>query len=537
MDALPPRRGLLGRWFADRRVGVKIGIAVGACLTFMAIQGVTGLLQVNTLAGESHTLYVHHARTLEDLGNARSSINRMRQRVLLHVLAQPADKPRRLAEIKALDTEFDAAVADLRIRQVVPVQDVDAWVASVRTYRAYRDSTILPASLRGVGGAELTGILADCDTNFLPVETGGLKLSEQAVRSTATEAAVADRARSSAHWTALALLVAGLLVSVLLAVAATRMIVGPLGAVRRVLDAMADGDLTQVADARAADETGQMAAALSRASESLRHTVKAFAESAGSLSGASEELSATSLQVAGAAQDASSRTTVASAAVQEISDNVRSVAAGAEQMTASIREIAENASQAAHVAAEAVNAAGEANSQVNRLGESSVEIGNVIKVITSIAEQTNLLALNATIEAARAGAAGKGFAVVAAEVKELAGETARATEDISRRIEAIQTDTEGAVEVIGRITAVIERISDYQTTIASAVEEQTATTNEMSQSVLIAAGHSDQVSGSIAGVAEAAAMTTTGMHDAQQAAQDLARMSTELRDAVSRFRF
>jgi methyl-accepting chemotaxis protein len=161
----------------------------------------------------------------------------------------------------------------------------------------------------------------------------------------------------------------------------------------------------------------------------------------------------------------------------------------------------------------------------------------VVKAITSIAEQTNLLALNATIEAARAGEAGKGFAVVANEVKELAQETARATEDIARRVEAIQGDTAGATAAISEITAVIARINDYQTTIASAVEEQGATTAEMNRSVTDVATGSSAIAGNIAGVAEAAATTTEGVSQTQQAALDLARMSAQLQAVVARFRY
>jgi methyl-accepting chemotaxis protein len=174
---------------------------------------------------------------------------------------------------------------------------------------------------------------------------------------------------------------------------------------------------------------------------------------------------------------------------------------------------------------------------VSKLGVSSQEIGNVVKVITSIAEQTNLLALNATIEAARAGEAGKGFAVVANEVKELAQETARATEDIARRVETIQADTSGAVEAIGQISAIITSINDYQLTIASAVEEQTATTNEMSRNVTEAATGSGEIASNIIGVASAAATTTQAVTQTLNAVDELARMAAELRTEVARFTF
>jgi methyl-accepting chemotaxis protein len=174
---------------------------------------------------------------------------------------------------------------------------------------------------------------------------------------------------------------------------------------------------------------------------------------------------------------------------------------------------------------------------VAKLGESSAEIGNVIKVITSIAEQTNLLALNATIEAARAGEAGKGFAVVANEVKELAQETAKATEDIARRVEAIQHDTGAAVTAIEEISSIVGQISDRQTTIASAVEEQTATTTEMSRSVQEAAGGTGQIAENITSVSTAADSTTQALTQTRSAVDELSRMAAELRTTVGRFSY
>ena len=168
--------------------------------------------------------------------------------------------------------------------------------------------------------------------------------------------------------------------------------------------------------------------------------------------------------------------------------------------------------------------------------ESSTEIGQVVKVITSIAQQTNLLALNATIEAARAGGAGKGFAVVANEVKELAKATAKATEDISHKIEAIQTDTKAAVNAIASISGVINQINEISGTIAAAVEEQNATTNEMARNVNEAAQSSGEITSNIAGVAEAAQSTTRGATDTQKASQELVEMSTRLRSLVGKFK-
>ena len=237
------------------------------------------------------------------------------------------------------------------------------------------------------------------------------------------------------------------------------------------------------------------------------------------------------------ADDTGRQTDLLTETAESVSDNVRSVATGAAQMGAAMRQVAGAAAEAAKVAGEAVDAAASTNATVARLGESAVEIGNVVKLITSIAEQTNLLALNATIEAARAGAAGTGFAVVAGEVKELAQETAKATEDIARRVDAIQADTGGAVSAIGEIGEIISRISEYQTTIASAVEEQTATTEEMNRNIGQAASGTEQIAANVAGVSAAAQATSQHTADGRRLADELSRMSAELRESVTRFRF
>ncbi|HUY88136.1 MAG TPA: methyl-accepting chemotaxis protein [Pirellulales bacterium] len=270
--------------------------------------------------------------------------------------------------------------------------------------------------------------------------------------------------------------------------------------------------------------------------EEMKGLVTNIAQNAQTLAGSSEELSSVSAQMGANAEETSAQANVVSAASEQVSKNVQTVATGIEEMSASIKEIAKNASDAAKVASSAVAVAHTANSTIGKLGESSAEIGKVIKVITSIAEQTNLLALNATIEAARAGEAGKGFAVVANEVKELAKETARATEDISQKIEAIQVDTKGAVEAIKEIGGVINQISDISNTIAGAVEEQTATTNEISRNVAEAAKGSSEIAQNITAVAQAAAGATEGAGNTQKAAQELSHIAAELQRLVSQAR-
>jgi methyl-accepting chemotaxis protein len=313
---------------------------------------------------------------------------------------------------------------------------------------------------------------------------------------------------------------------------------------RRKVDAMlvavsaaSKGDLTQEISVTGQDAVGQMGQGLSQLLSNLRTSISKIGQTAATLSKSSGELSTVSQQMSANAEETSSQANVVSAAGEQVNRNLQTVATGSEEMSVSIKEIAKNATEAAKVATEAVKAAQATNATVSKLGESSVEIGQVIKVITSIAQQTNLLALNATIEAARAGEAGKGFAVVANEVKELAKETAKATEDISRKIESIQVDTKGAVEAIGSITRIITQVNDISNTIASAVEEQNATTNEMSRNVTEAARGASEIAKNIAGVAEAAQSTSHGAGDSQRAAQQLTAMSTELRELVAQFKY
>lgn len=303
----------------------------------------------------------------------------------------------------------------------------------------------------------------------------------------------------------------------------------------QVVAEAAEGNLAQTIEVDGDDVVSRIGAGLSNFLSDLRVSVKSIGQTAMGVASSSEELSAISQQLTSHSLSAAEQANSVSAGSEQVSANVSIVAASAEEMLASIREISKSATEAARVARTAVSKAEETNQTISRLGTSGLEIGKVVKVITSIAQQTNLLALNATIEAARAGEAGKGFAVVANEVKELAKETARATEEIGQQIEAIQGDTKAAVSAIRDVTEIINQVNDISSTIASAVEEQTATTNEIGRNVTDAAKATSEIAHNISHVAGATEHTRAGAVDTQSAAQALTEMAAQLQTLVNRF--
>ncbi|WP_051712994.1 methyl-accepting chemotaxis protein [Spirillospora albida] len=367
--------------------------------------------------------------------------------------------------------------------------------------------------------------------------TGALIASAQ-TRTNAAMQTVDDEAEGAR--TIMMLVTAlGLLAAVVIALAVTRSITGPLHRAMERLHRLAAKDLTGDTGGGAGEGRDEVAAidgAVTAAIDGVREAVATMTATAEAVQAASEQVREISSAATDDTRQTADRAQAVTATAQQVSSDIQTVSVGAQEMDSSIGEIARNASEAARVAADAVTKANATNQTVNKLGASSAEISNVIKMITSIAEQTNLLALNATIEAARAGDAGKGFAVVAGEVKDLAQETAKATEDISRRIQAIQTDSTEAVDAIGEISSVIENINNYQVTIASAVEEQSATVSEMNRSVTQVASGSDLIAESIETVATLSGGTLQSLDAARAAADQMADTARRLHEVVTTFR-
>ena len=299
----------------------------------------------------------------------------------------------------------------------------------------------------------------------------------------------------------------------------------------------AEGDLNVEVEVRGTDPLGRLGSGVGKLLVDLRSNIRRIAGSSETLAAAAEELQAVSQQMGAAAAQSSSQAHVASDAASGVATDVNSATHAADELSMSISEIAQSAASATDVARAAVVAARDMEHDVARLRASSQEIGDIVQTITSIAEQTNLLALNATIEAARAGEAGAGFAVVANEVKELANATARATDDIARKVDMIRSATEDSTATIARIVGTIDQIAEIQTTIASAVEEQAAVTSEIARSMTNAEGGMSSISTSITEVASATGAAATGARDTAQASEELSKMAGDLRELVDAFTF
>ncbi len=415
--------------------------------------------------------------------------------------------------------------------------------------------------------AQLASTIAEYEAALHTIFDTAMRLNAQARKTTHD---VVVQARQGIGL----MVMVGLTIALLIAIFVPRSITKPIQSVATVAEAVATGDLRQDIAIRQTNEIGRLAEAFREliayiqgvavAMESLGQgdvtvqvaprsehdvlsqnfnkavngmcaAIRAIARNAEAPGDSSKELSAVSQQMANNAEETEVQAHTVSAASEQVNHNIETVATGSEEMSLNIKEIAKSAAKAAEVAAEAVLTAEVTNATIVKLGESSAEIGNVVKVITSVAEQTNLLALNATIEAARAGEAGKGFAVVANEVKELAKATAKATEDIGRKIEAIQSDSQGAVEAISEISMVINQINEIQGSIASAMQKQGATTGEIGRNVIEASKSTADIVQSIGGVAQAAQSTTIGAANMQMAADELAHMASDLQRLVRLF--
>ncbi|WP_436534763.1 methyl-accepting chemotaxis protein [Actinoplanes sp. HUAS TT8] len=537
--AAEPRRPGVLSFFSDLRVGVKISVAIAVALLAGVAVAAAGLVGLSQADRHARAIYEENLQPSQALAVAQGSFDDELldlARMTIAVTDSETESFRQEAldahdlTVKGVEAYAGLGLAAEQQAAVTAITDGLTKLADIR------DNQLFAAARSSNNTLYATAYDKSADPIADAINAGFDTLTAYEASSAGAAARANTDAYHHSRTVMILILTGGFLVAALLGWTTVRRITRPLAAVNDTLAQVAGGDLTGLVIVRSRDEVGVMGVALNRATANMRGTVEALGTASQSLAAAAEQLSTTSGQIAENAGQANAQAGAVAAAAEDVRRNVDTVTAGSEEMGASIREISQNANQAAAVAGQAVTMAETTNERVTRLGVSSAEIGDVIRLITSIAEQTNLLALNATIEAARAGDLGKGFAVVASEVKDLAQETAKATEDIGGRVAAIQADTGTAITAIAEIGEIIARISDYQTTIAAAVEEQTATTGEMNRGVSEAAGGVSEIADGIEALATATRLTNENVADAQRAAAELAQMSGDLRAMVGTFR-
>ncbi|MFI5890083.1 methyl-accepting chemotaxis protein [Actinoplanes sp. NPDC051513] len=535
------RRNPIAGRLADFRVGTKIYVSVLVVAVAALAIGALGIARMDSLNDEIKQMKARHVDALVQLSTLRGASGDGFQFLFGWKMNTTAEgKAKYRSQIEDADARFLAALENYQTLAAGSAASTTAAATvgeKYQYYQAMRDVVLFgetaPTGFERPAADKIAAVWGQTQTD-LKTAVGDLQQVED--NESAQMAAEAESEYTGGRTELVIVMVVALIAALGIATFVCRVIMRQLGSVSDSLAAVAEGDLSVPAEVRARDELGAMAVAVNEARDGLREVVGKLTDSSAALGHSTQQLTGSTDRIGGSASEAARQADAVADAANAVSSNVQTLAAGSEEMGASIREIAQSANEAARVASEAVGVAESTNATVSKLGVSSAEIGNVVKAITAIAQQTNLLALNATIEAARAGESGKGFAVVASEVKDLAQETAKATEDISRRVEAIQNDTESAVVAIGEISHIIARINDYQLTIASAVEEQTATTGEMSRSVADAAQGSSAIAGTISGVANATQATTSSLLETTGAVNELAGISAELQQVIGRFR-
>jgi methyl-accepting chemotaxis protein len=536
MSVLQRVTGGFGRWVDNRRMNTKILSVIALLAITATVQGVLSLHQLSALNDKAQYLYQQGVLPQQHVDALALTMRRTTADASDQALSTTdANMTRFEKAIAADDAAFDAQARAYRAESIAP-QLVDQMIAAWGEYRSGGRQQMMAASRRN----DFATIERVRDTIAEPQIAKAASIARQLIvaeqQDSKKRADEANAVYESARLQTIVWLVVGLLLAMTFGLFVARRIVRTLRRVSGVVDGLAAGDLTGSADVTGRDELGRMAAGLNVATERLRETVGMLGAHGEMLAGAAYELSEVSQDMADSAEQTTGRAGDVSSAADVVSHHVEMVSAAAEEMGASIQEIAGSATNAALVAQSAVQMAEQTNETVARLGQSSADVGAVIKMITTIAQQTNLLALNATIEAARAGEAGKGFAVVAGEVKDLAQATTSATENISARIQAMQGDTDAAVEAIKQISEIIDQVHNYSAAIAAAVEEQTAATSEISRSVAHAAAGSADIAQNITAVADAAHLTSSGTSEAKYATNELATMSSEMQRLVATFR-
>lgn len=523
--------------FSNLSIQKKIIIAMMSIMLTTTGFAIMSINQLSALKTRGQALYTNNIKPLNDVTALAHEFSLNRLLVSNLAIAQPSKKNSALKALEKNNSALAQAVRTLGASHLNSTASryFSSFKNNLIGFDSMRQNQLIPLALQN-NTSGFTAALKQQGTLYTTNITNELiGLRKALVKRSAQDAAYVTSSYNNAVYMTWVFVLGAAALAIALSLLVSKRISKSLQQIAELLNSSDAHDVSIRFDIQSQDESGMISQAMNEHFSATASAISLISHSSEKLSSSSENLGSLSEQMQSDAEETSSKIITVVSATEQVSSNVNTVAAGIEEMSATIKEIAKNASNAAHIAGEAVGVADNTNQTVSKLGESSLEIGNVVKVITSIAAQTNLLALNATIEAARAGEAGKGFAVVANEVKELAKETAKATEDIAQRVEAIQEDTQGAVDAIEKVSNIIDQINDMQNTIASAVEEQTVTTNEISRNINEAAKASNHIANNISVVAQAAQRTAQGAASTQVSVTDLKNVVIGMQKLVSSF--
>ncbi|HEY2352305.1 MAG TPA: methyl-accepting chemotaxis protein [Candidatus Acidoferrum sp.] len=527
------------KWYMDLKIGTK------QLLSYLVLLALTGFLGLFALHGlgvvqeQAAELAGRRFPVTQALSELRPGMFQYRVAEMDYIFRQdPDERDLRKSKMQSGLAESENALEKLGVLLVAP-EEKKAYEAVKADLAKCKAETALVLGMVAQkkdleAQAEETGT---ANGNFEDLMSDIKAAIDLEVSAAAAASKNSTTLYQRTRWLVMGTLVVALALGLFMAVTSSRMIGRPIHEVSEVAKQIASGDLNgKPLTIRSEDEIGQLAGSINTMQKHLQATISAVTRNAGHIATASQKFLSVSRSMQDDSEKASTQSQAVSEATEEVNMNLDTVATATEQMSTTIRDIAKNATESARIAGEARKRAADTNAMVTKLGNSTAQIGQVIKVVTSIAQKTNLLALNATIEAARAGEVGAGFAVVATEVKELAKQTANATQEIAKTIEAIRVDANAAIEAISRIDGIISQVDSISTTIAAAVEEQSATTDQMSSSLTGAARSSRGVAENIRSVAQVTQSTSQGTADLQKSAAELSQMSSDLHELVSQFK-
>lgn len=554
---------------SNMRFGKRLALGFGAVALFIVVSGVVALWEASSTVEVADQALDGQTRAFV-MSRIDKNITAIGREMAVMVLSK--DKAARDAAAEALEAfreRYGKRVEQIKAMDGASKEEASRLAEVLALITSARETNLKVQRLLNAGqDAEAQALYASTSLkNFEAIDRMTQELAGLSERSARQSIDAVHSQLSTMLKVVIAISVLALLMATYFGVSITRSIVQPMGSLSKVMVDLSKGNLTVDIESSLVerkDEAGELAKLAQDLVKNLRSTISEVSTGAHSLSDAAQEMKtiATTLSkgnkdvaslattVAAAAEESSANTTSVAAAMEQTTANLTSVATATEEMSATVGEIASNAEKARSISSDATNQAEAISAVMRDLGRAAQDIGKVTETITSISAQTNLLALNATIEAARAGAAGKGFAVVANEIKELAQQTASATEDIKGKISGIQASTGGAMGDIEKIAQVIKEVGDIVSSIAAAIEEQSSVTKDVASNIAQAtmgvkdanervsqtAAVAQNIAKDIANVNATVTELVTGSEQVQSSTGELAGIAEQLKHRAATFK-